>query len=155
MSSTKKSQTTNPTTAAATEAILNKPTTVTAALRRQRVLEMRKAAISIQAIATDVKVSRAQVVRDLKRALDEAACGRMITIRTERSLELQRLEIALLSLVKKVRNGDLAAIDRWLRLCESRRRLLGLNMKSAKSLKTAKARQEAIKTYIGLDLEKV
>ncbi len=92
---------------------------------------------------------------DFKRALDEAACGRRMTVSTERAVELQRLETALLALIQKVRQGDLAAIDRWLKLCESRRRLLGLNLKSAKSAKKTRRRQQALKTYIGLDLEKV
>ena len=126
-----------------------------AALRRQRVLEMRKAGISFQAIARELGVSSTQATRDFKRALDEAACGRRMTIRTERALELQRLETALLALIQKVRQGDLAAIDRWLRLCESRRRLLGLNVKSARSSRSARQHQQALKTYIGLDLEKV
>lgn len=116
---------------------------------------MRKAGISFAAIAKDVNVSKRQVLRDFRRALDEAACGRLMNIRTERAFELQRLELAILALIKKVRGGDLAAIDRWLRLCESRRRLLGLNMKSRKSLKNINASQDAIKTYIGLDIEKV
>lgn len=128
---------------------------ITAAQRRMRVLEMRKAGINFQAISENVKVSRSQVIRDFKRALDEVACGRVLTMQSERSLELQRLEIAMLAIIPKVRQGELPAIDRWLRLCESRRRLLGLNMKSAKSLKSAKARREALKTYVGLDLEKV
>lgn len=127
----------------------------TAAQRRQRVLEMRKAGLSFAVIAQQEKVSKKKIVSDFNRAAEEAACGRLMTTRTERALELQRLEIALVALVAKVRKGDLAAIDRWLRLCESRRRLLGLNMKAARSLRSAKARQEAIKTYIGLDLEKV
>jgi len=132
----------------------NQPS-ATAAKRRMRVLEMRKAGLNFQAIANNVKVSSTQVIRDFKRALDEVACGRVLTIQTERSLELQRLEIAMLAIIPKVRQGELPAIDRWLRLCESRRRLLGLNMKSAKSLKSAMARREALKTYVGLDLEKV
>lgn len=126
-----------------------------AAMRRLRVLEMRKAGVSYHTIAREVGVSQTQVVRDLKRALDEAACGRRIAVRTERALELQRLETALLALIQKVRQGDLAAIDRWLKLCESRRRLLGLNAKSARSSRSAKAREQSLKTYIGLDLEKV
>lgn len=130
-------------------------TSEAAALRRQRVLEMRKAGISFHAIAREVNVSATQVIRDLKRALDEAACGRRMTVRTERALELQRLETALLALVQKVRQGDLAAIDRWLKLCESRRRLLGLNVKSARSAKGSRQRRQALKTYIGFDLEKV
>jgi hypothetical protein len=78
-----------------------------------------------------------------------------MTIRSERALELQRLETALHALMSKVRQGDLAAIDRWLKLCESRRKLLGLNARSNRAGKAARRTQQALKTYIGLDLEKV
>jgi hypothetical protein len=116
---------------------------------------MRKAGISFVVIAKETGVSTTQAVRDYKRALDEAACGRLVTLQSERSLELQRLEIALLALSQKVREGDLPAIDRWLRLCESRRRLLGLNMKMSRSKDAQKARRLIPKTYINLDLEKI
>lgn len=116
---------------------------------------MRKAGLSFSDIARQEKISQNQASEDFKRAAEEAACGRLMTAHTERALELQRLEMALVALISKVRKGDLPAIDRWLRLCESRRRLLGLNMKGTRSFRTARARQEAYKTYIGLDLEKV
>lgn len=120
-----------------------------------RVLEMRKAGVTFNAIARDVGVSSTQVVRDYNKALDEAACGRQMTTRSERALELQRLEMALLAIITKVRQGDVAAIDRWLRICESRRRLLGLNMKSPRLRKTLATQQQVLKTYVGLDLDKV
>lgn len=123
--------------------------------RRVRVLEMRKAGVSFSAIAKDVGVSCTQVFRDYHKALEEAACGRRMTKASERALELERLEIALLALIPKVRQGEIPAIDRWLKICESRRRLLGLNMKTASSLRSIKARQQSIKTYIGFDPEKV
>lgn len=134
-----------------TKTAIDSPT----ALRRLRVLEMRKAGISFNAIARDVGVSRSQVIRDYRKALDEAACGRQMTKHTERALELQRLELALRALVTKVREGELPAIDRWLKICESRRSLLGLNMKTARTAKAIQARQQTLKTYIGFDPEKV
>lgn len=124
-------------------------------LRRQRVLEMRKAGLSYRVIAKQENVSRRQIIYDFNKAVEEAACGRQITTHTERSLELQRLEMALVALISRVREGDLASIDRWLRLCESRRRLLGLDMKPTHSLKTATRRHEEFKTYINLDLDKI
>jgi len=78
-----------------------------------------------------------------------------MTVRSERALELQRLETALHALVSKVHEGDLAAIDRWLKLCESRRKLLGLNARSSRAGNATRRTQQALKTYIGLDLDKV
>ena len=44
-----------------------------------------------------------------------------------RRLELERLDEALRAIAGRVRQGNLAAIDRWIRISESRRRLLGLD----------------------------
>lgn len=65
-----------------------------------------------------------------------AMCRAIIDIYTERrgeladkyrSMELQRLEHATAALAPKVKKGNLLAIDRWVRLSESRRKLLGVD----------------------------
>lgn len=65
-----------------------------------------------------------------------AMCHAIIDIYTERrgeladkyrSMELQRLEHATAALAPKVKKGNLLAIDRWVRLSESRRKLLGVD----------------------------
>jgi len=42
-------------------------------------------------------------------------------------LEIERLDAALKAVAPKVQQGHLGAIDRWIRLSESRRKLLGLD----------------------------
>ena len=42
-------------------------------------------------------------------------------------LELERLDVATRAIAKQVRDGHLGAIDRWLRIIESRARFLGLH----------------------------
>lgn len=42
-------------------------------------------------------------------------------------LELERLDVALRAIATSVSQGHLGAIDRWIRLSESRRHLLGLD----------------------------
>ncbi|WP_394849646.1 hypothetical protein LZC95_19615 [Pendulispora brunnea] len=90
--------------------------------RRARALEFRRAGVSYEAIATqlnytDPLAARWDVAQGLRGAVQDEPddCAR---------LELERLDAMLLGLWQRARQGDEAAIDRILRIMESRVRHL-------------------------------
>jgi DNA-binding transcriptional MerR regulator len=95
-----------------------------AALERQRqALELRKAGVSFVKIAEllGYRAGAFEAVKAaLKRTLQQPADDL-------RKLEGERLDMAMQAIAARVRQGDLGAIDRWLRCCESRRKLDGLD----------------------------
>lgn len=101
--------------------------------RRQRALSYRKAGASYRSIAAQVAIdlncsySLGQAYRDVSEALSELSSNARLEAESLRELELARLDTATEAIASKVQKGDLLAIDRWLRISESRRRLLGLD----------------------------
>lgn len=112
---------------------LNQPPGVieTAADRRVRALELRKSGMPYRAIATALGVNVKTAHRDVKRSLSRLAKMEQTNAEELRTLETERLDMAMRAIAVKVAKGELQAIDRWLRLCESRRRLLGLDAQQA------------------------
>lgn len=98
--------------------------------RRVKVLELRKGGASLRAIAEKVGVSHVQVAKDLEAVLAELVKEQLTGMQELRTLELERIDIALLAIQGQVRAGHLGAIDRWLRLGERRAKLLGLDAPS-------------------------
>lgn len=102
--------------------------------RRQKALQYRKAGASYRAIACRVrdeldlpKYDESQAHRDVRAALDELVRLTRLDAEEYRQLELERLDLALKAIASQVQQGNLFAVDRWLRLSESRRKLLGLD----------------------------
>ena len=104
-----------------------KPETHELAERRVRALELRKMGWTYQSIGKALNVSTTQARRDVRRVLDKRIKHDQGNVAEQRQLELERVEMVLTSLAKKVREGDTAAIDRWLKASDIRRRLLGLD----------------------------
>ncbi len=125
-----------------------------AADRRVRALELRKAGASYRAIGRELDISEAQAHRDVKAALAKLAELEQASAEEYRTMELLRLDGLALAASRiltsphplvsggKVLSGftgkgmaigltddgpKLAAIDRLLRISESRRKLLGLD----------------------------
>jgi hypothetical protein len=116
-----------------------------AAERRQQALILRKAGASYRAIGDRLGISEAQAHRDVQAALRALAELELSSAAEYRALELERLDGLLLEASRilrtehpyvsggKVLRGltddgpKLAAIDRLLRISESRRKLLGLD----------------------------
>jgi transcriptional regulator with XRE-family HTH domain len=95
--------------------------------RRSAVLQYRCAGLSLRQIADRVGVSHTQVAKDLQAALTELRAD-MVDMATDlKAIESERLDRARVALWARVCAGDLAAIDRWIRLSESFRRLHGLD----------------------------
>jgi carboxylesterase type B len=112
----------------------NSPKKAQLAERRNRALELRKAGASYRAIAVKVaaefdapKYSEALAHGDVSSVLQDLNERTSHTAEEYRTLELERLDTAMLAIANDVRKGKLNAIDRWIRISESRRKLLGLD----------------------------
>ena len=95
--------------------------------RREKALEYRRLGLTYDAIGKLLGVPQSVAWADVKGALKTSAEREVGEIPARRQLELERTDLMLRVLAKRVREGDEAAIDRWLRVCELRRKLLGLD----------------------------
>jgi len=102
--------------------------------RRQKVLDMRLLGASLRRIAEKIGVSHETVRGDLQKALEELSETERAKAEHLRGLELQRLDVAVNAIGSKVLDGDLGAIDRWLKISERRARLLGLDAPDASNI---------------------
>lgn len=99
----------------------------TAADRRVQALDLRKSGASYRQIGGQLSISEAQAYRDVQRGLANLAELEQSSADEYRALELVRLDMAVLALAPKLRLGDPAVISAWVRVSESRRKLLGLD----------------------------
>jgi len=127
-------------------------TKIGAAERRYQALELRKQGNSYRAIGAALGVSEAQSHTDVQRALRALAALEQASAEELRTMELERLDTLtveaarVLSATHPLVSGGkvlddltddgpkLAAIDRLLRISESRRKLLGLDAPSKAAL---------------------
>jgi uncharacterized membrane protein YccC len=96
-----------------------------AAEKHRQALELRKAGVGFVKIVEMLgykgpSSAYGAVKAALRRAVQQPAAEL-------RQLEGERLDMAMQAIAARVRQGDLGAIDRWLRCCESRRKLNGLD----------------------------
>lgn len=103
-----------------------------AIIRRQSVLELRLTGLSSRQVATQLGLPHVRVYRDLQYALKEAAERGAELAGTYHELELARLDALLVAVHEQLAQAEtpglaLQAIDRALRISESRRKLLGLD----------------------------
>lgn len=95
--------------------------------KRQKCLELRKFGASFRSISEQQGISLGQVHKYVSDALAEINQLTATNAEELRQLELQRLDTATLAIAKLVKQGDLRAVDRWLRISERRSKLLGLD----------------------------
>lgn len=95
--------------------------------RRANVATLRLAGYTQRDIAEELGVTPFTVNRDLM-ALRQRWAEEQGVLEDEFLLDLRRVEMALQGLATQVVNGDLAAIDRWIRLLERRARMFGYDM---------------------------
>jgi len=103
------------------------PNQVRGSENRAKALELRKSGASYRQIgeALGVTMQRAhQLVMD---ELDRLAQLRLGNADELRRLELERLEMGALAIVTKVKQGNVECVKVWVRISESRRKLLGLD----------------------------
>lgn len=103
--------------------------TVQAIDRQLKALELRKAGASYQAIADTLGYAHPSGAAEAVKAALKAVIRE--PAEEVRTLELERLDMALLSIAQSVRAGNFGAIDRWVKLAERRARLLGLDRPQA------------------------
>jgi len=107
--------------------------TVATEERRRIVLELRRGGASLRAIqaaldSQGITTSIVTVKRDVDASLERLAEQTNIAAAGLRALELERLDMASLAIVRQVQAGDLAAIDRWVKIIARRCELLGLDI---------------------------
>lgn len=102
--------------------------------RRLMALTLRKSGASFQLIAENVSrvmgienYNKSRAYKDVAAILGELKETTRVEAASFQQLELECLEMAMLAVSPQVRAGHLGAIGQWVRLLESRRKLLGLD----------------------------
>ncbi|MGL5923837.1 hypothetical protein [Chroococcidiopsis sp.] len=108
-----------------------------AAERRQQSMHLRKMGKSYRAIGKELGISEAQAHRDVVFVIKSITALTQDSAREHQALELERLEMAMSAIASSVEKGHLQAIDRWVRLCESRRKLLGIDAPAKQEINSA------------------
>jgi hypothetical protein len=104
------------------------PRAVTAQVKEQQALELRQAGHTFDAIAAQLGyASRSTAYRAVSRALQRIRAQADQTAEQLRQLEDARYDRMLRAIDDKVQQGDVAAIDRALRISKARRELWGLD----------------------------
>jgi hypothetical protein len=98
-----------------------------AAARRIHAVQLRTAGASYRSIGARLGTSHVQAFKDVRHALKDRRIELGESTAEMIALEGERLDAATLAISPRVMSGDLFAIDRWIRISESRRRLLGLD----------------------------
>jgi hypothetical protein len=102
--------------------------------RRTGVWEMRKNGVSLRAIAAQFGVSD-KTVRDDLEFIHAQYHIPVEDIAQRRALESEYLDSAALAIASQVRQGHLGAIDRAIRISESRRKLWGVDVSVTQHIK--------------------
>lgn len=101
------------------------PITINKRERSIQALELRKAGISYEMIAQRLGyANRTSAYRAVSTVLDNSEKEASSDLR---EMELRRLDDLFLSIYKKARDGDYAAIDRCLKIMERRAKIAGLD----------------------------
>lgn len=95
--------------------------------RQVAALQLRGAGLSYAAIAARVGVGKTQAFRLITAALAQGRPASATTANEARVEEISRLDGMLVRLYPRAARGDVAAIDRVLKIGERRARLLGLD----------------------------
>jgi hypothetical protein len=124
-----------------------------AAKRRIEAARLRTLGLSYRQIGEQLGVSHEQARKDVRKALelgieDLRKYGHVLV-----ALEYQRLELPVLKLAARVQDGDPRAIDIWIKLSESKRKLLGLDAPEKRDLTSGG--QPFQKSYLGLEVDRV
>lgn len=100
------------------------------AQRQRAALEYRKQGLPYRGIAQALGVSHQQAFRDVRSAIKEFRAATKETTEELVHLERESLDMASVAIASQVTRGDLKAVEVWIKLSESRRKLLGLDADS-------------------------
>ncbi len=120
-----------------------------AAQRRRAAIEYRKAGLTYRAIADRLGISPQQAYRDVQATLKQIHVESLETAEEMVQLEQERLDNYLVALAGRLSKGELQAIDRAIKISESRRKLLGLDA----PMKIAPTNPEGDKSYAPASLD--
>jgi AcrR family transcriptional regulator len=95
--------------------------------RRLKAFDLRKAGASYRQIARKLGVSPQTIHEDVKAVLAELAEQRLSSAAEYVQVELERLDMAQLALYQHLDSGDPGIVNAWVKVSESRRKLLGLD----------------------------
>lgn len=95
--------------------------------RRLQCFELRKQGYSYREIGRELGISEAQSHRDVKRVMVKLEKLTLDSAVQYREMELERLDTLYKVSYDQAIAGDLAALDRCLKISEARRKLLGLD----------------------------
>lgn len=95
--------------------------------RRAEVFKLKKSGKTNKQIAEAMGITTASVAADVKIVLKKLQQQQLEDADLWRIMELERLDDIMTVLDSKVKEGDLASIDRYLRVSQARRELLGLD----------------------------
>ena len=103
------------------------------AQRAQRLVSLRTQGLPYRAIAetwekeTGQKISKSTVQNDIVSELKKLTEQTTAEMEYYRALELTRLNLAMSAICLKVSQGHVGAVAQWVKISESRRKLLGLD----------------------------
>jgi hypothetical protein len=118
------------------------PRALTAQVKEQQALDRRLAGHTFDAIAQQLGyASRSSAYRAVERALQRIRVQADQTAETLRALEDARYDRLLRAIEAQVQQGDLAAVDRALRISKARRELWGLDVPTRVDVELSPAMQ--------------
>jgi hypothetical protein len=132
--------------------LLTRARTVDSVEWHRRAVELRTQGRTYQQIADELGVSVGGAHVAVTRYLEETRAISREGAEEIRRLELDRLDRILSTIGPQAEGGDLAAVDRVLRLQERRAHLLGLDAPKASSV-TVDARPDVVKALMNLAVE--
>lgn len=119
------------------------PDPIDVAERQRQAVELRRAGASYEQIARQLEYrGKSGAFAAVRAALKKAVVEEVDELRT---LEQERLDLAQAAIWVQVRNGNLGAIDRFLRIQDRRARLLGLDA----PMKVAPTTPDGMNEYMG------
>lgn len=119
-------------------------------LREREALELRKAGASYDQIGQKLDVSRDTARAIVMKAMQSIKSECEESAEEIRDLELARIDSMLLGLWEKARRGDVAAVDRVLRLQDRRAKLMGLDATPAQPAQASLPAGEVFQTFTQL-----
>lgn len=96
--------------------------------RRLKAFELRKAGASYRQIGRKLGVSGKTAHEDVQAVLSDLVAQSLSSAAEYRALELERLDAASLALFQHLETGDPQIVNSWVKVSESRRKLLGLDL---------------------------
>lgn len=95
--------------------------------RRVQAFELHKLGVSYREIGHQLGVSVATAHEDVQSVLDELRATALASANDYVNLELERLDAAQFALSQHLESGDPQVVNAWVKVSESRRKLLGLD----------------------------